>query len=128
MNLVFKKQFFLWTGLLILSSCTKKSLVSDQLKLNVKIQAARLADVPMPFGAQPFLAYISDTSFGYHIKDQIDLVQYYLLELEQNGWRLIGQFDGPEQNLVFEKPHKLLSIIIRQQKDQFLVLILTKNK
>jgi len=128
MNLVLKKQLLL-IGLLVVVSCTKKAQVSDQDRLQVKIQMARLSDVPLPFGSEPVLKYISDNSFGYLVSNQIDLLQYYLVELDQYGWNLIGQFDGQlEQNLIFEKPYKLLSIIIRKQEDKFLVLLFTKDK
>ena len=123
------KKYLLVICLLILSSCVKKSQISDQDRLKIKIQVAHLSDVPMPLGSQPVLKYISDNSFGYLISDQTDLLQYYLVELYQYGWDLIGQFDGQfEQNLIFEKPHKLLSIIIRKQDDQWLVLIFSKEK
>lgn len=127
MILVYKKQFLL-ISLLMLVSCAKKMQFNDQERLNVKIQTARLSDVPMPFGYEPVLDYISEHSFGYLIKSDLDLLQYYLVELDQYGWNLIGQFDGLEQNLIFEKPHKLLSIIIRKQADKHLVLLLSKNK
>ncbi len=127
MILVYKKQFLL-IGLLMLVSCAKKMQFNDQERLNVKIQTARLSDVPMPFGYKPVLDYISEHSFGYLIKSDLDLLQYYLVELDQYGWNLIGQFEGLEQNLIFEKPHKLLSIIIRKQADKHLVLLLSKNK
>ena len=127
MILVYKKQFLL-ISLLMLVSCAKKMQFNDQERLNVKIQTARLSDVPMPFGYEPVLDYISEHSFGYLIKSDLDLLQYYLVELDQYGWNLIGQFEGLEQNLIFEKPHKLLSIIIRKQADKHLVLLLSKNK
>ncbi len=127
MNLVFKKQFLL-ISLLLLLSCKKKLQFNDQERLNVRIQTARLSDVPMPFGYEPVLDYINDHSFGYLVKNDLDLLQYYLIELDQYGWNLIGQFDGLEQNLIFEKPHKLLSIIIRKQDDKSLVLLLSKDK
>jgi hypothetical protein len=129
MNLAFKKQLLL-ICLLVLVSCAKKLQLSDQERLNIKIQIARLSDVPMPFGCEPVLDYINEHSFGYLIKDsdRLDLLQYYLVELDQYGWNLIGQFEGLEQNLIFEKPHKLLSIIIRKQEHKYFVLLLSKNK
>lgn len=112
----------------MLVSCAKKLQLNDQERLNIKIQMARLADVPMPFGFEPVSKHVDDCSFAYLIKDDVDLVTYYLTELDQYGWNLTCQFDGLEQNLIFEKPHKLLSIIIRKQEHKYLVLLLSKNK
>ncbi len=128
MNLVHLKQCLL-ISLIILTACTKRMQLTDQERLRVKIQTARLSDVPIPFGAKPVLAYINDTSFAYLINDsQIDLLQYYTLEMDQSGWNLIGKFSGLEHNLVFEKPYKLVSIMIRKQDKAQFVLILTSDK
>lgn len=128
MKLVHLKKYLLII-LIILTSCTKRIQLSDQERLKIKIQTARLSDVPIPFGAKPMLEYIDDFSFAYLIDDnQIDLLEYYALEMDQNGWQLIGKFRGLEHNLVFEKPYKLMSIIIRKQDKAQFVLILTSDK
>ncbi len=114
--------------MLILASCVKRERLTSQDRLKIKVEQARLFDVPIPFGAEPVLDYVGGQSFGYRISEVVDLSQYYLTKMAQHGWDQVGYFDGIEQNLIFEKPHKLVSIIIRKQQKNSLVLILTSSK
>lgn len=117
--------FFL---ILIFAACIKRERLTSQDRLKIKIEQARLFDVPMPFGAEPVLDYLGDQSFGYRISEGGDLAQYYLTQMALHGWGQVCFFDGIEQNLVFEKPHKLVSVIIRKHQNYSLVLILTSSK
>jgi hypothetical protein len=129
MKLRFVQQFLLCFAILILSSCAKRERFTDQDRLKIKIQLARLADVPMPLGVKPVLDYVGDESFAYTLEDSsLDLASYYCSEMDQYGWNLVGAFQGLEQVLVFEKPHKLVSIVIRKSKDQNFVVIMAINK
>ena len=129
MKLRFFRQFFLCFVSLLLGSCAKRERFTDQDRLKIKIQVARLADVPMPLGIKPVLDYINDDSFGYTLDDvSFDLASYYCSEMDQYGWSLVGVFGGVEQVLVFEKPHKMVSVIIRKHKSHIFVLILAIDR
>lgn len=129
MKLRLVRQFLLCFTVLISCSCAKRDRFTDQDRLKIKIQMARLADVPIPLGSKPLLDYVGDDSFGYTLGDSsLDLSAYYRFEMDQYGWNLVGAFEGVEKVLVFEKPHKLVSITIRKQKNQPFVMILAINK
>lgn len=129
MKLRFLKQFLLCCAIMLVgSSCVKRARFDDRDRLKIKIQLARLADVPIPLGNKPVLEYIDDNSFAYLQDESLDLTAYYRAEMDQYGWNLFGAFEGLEQVLVFEKPHKLVSIVIRKQQDQNFVMILTLDK
>lgn len=114
----------------MLSGCAKsEKRLTDRDRLKIKIHKARLSDVPIPLGAIPQLKLVGEKSFGYLLGvDETDLVSYYQVEMEQHGWRLLGQFDSVEKQLIFEKPHKLSSISIRTNKDKYQVLILISDR
>ena len=115
--------------IMVLVACGKREKLTDSDCLKIKIQTARLSDFPVPLGAKPVLDLISDNSFGYLVSDvELDLLKYYTVEMDQYGWSLVGAFDSVERVLIFEKPHKLASIIIRKQGKHCLVLILTADK
>lgn len=129
MKLHFIRQFLIWFVLLVCFGCIKRERFTDRERLEIKIQLARLADVPMPLGIIPILEYVNDNSFGYlHSDEASGLALYYQTQMDRYGWNLIGVFQGLEYVLVFEKPHKLVSIVIRKQKDQSSVVILTIDK
>jgi hypothetical protein len=117
-----------------LTACSQRKKISDQDTFKIKVQLARLSDVPVPVGIEPVLDWISENSFGYLVQDNlIDLLQYYQLKMDQYGWQLVGLFDGNnlEKQLIFQKPHKLVSISIRKQAstdNSLRVLILSLDK
>lgn len=130
MKLRLLKQFLCCFLILAFSSCAKRDHFTDQDRLKIKVQVARLADVPMPLGIQPELAYVGDNSFAYTLQDvsSLDLASYYRSEMDQYGWNLLGDFDSVEQILIFEKPHKLVSVTIRKQEKRYFVVILAIDR
>jgi hypothetical protein len=117
--------------LISLTSCAKKARVQKKIESNLAlIQQAKIIDVPVPLGVvlDPVLA--SDVSVGYHWNVTAgDAAAYYHLEMAQFGWRLVDQFTGPEELLVFEKPYRSVAISIRPgQQAAVQVLILVKYK
>lgn len=94
-------------------------------------QRVKLVDAPVPMGAHLESALVSDTSVGYHWNvSAAEAVEYYQVEMAQFGWRLVSQFTGPEELLLFEKPYRSMAISVRPQRKSTMVsvLILMKYK
>ena len=88
----------------------------------VRLQEAKMGDIPIPLSATPLPDYFDPSSssivLGYSDKllslEQIK--QFFMQELERSGWLLKEQFCTAHESLIrFKKPHRICIISIRQQ-------------
>jgi hypothetical protein len=99
-----------------------KSQANQQLSDDiVRLQEAKMGDIPLPLSATPLPDYFDPSShstvLGYSDKqlspDQ--LKQFFMQELERSGWLLKEQFSTSHEMLIrFKKPHRICIISIRQ--------------
>jgi hypothetical protein len=81
---------------------------------------ARLSDIAIPIKRVPIKKLLSEYSYAYTTAESIEwLIDFYQREMERLGWELNGKIDGQdypgnEVTLVFNKPHKLTVVSIRQ--------------
>jgi hypothetical protein len=89
----------------------------------VQQQEARLSDVSIPLGSQPRLddIPIHDTAehsfLLYDVADTPErIAQFYKLDMERLGWQL--QYDRmlDPQLLIFEKPHQICTILLKNHE------------
>lgn len=87
-----------------------------------------MADIILPVNF--FSIKSSDSSIEYLTKiDMQELVKYYQENLEIYGWKSVVEFIKDNNVLIYEKPHKFLSIIIMPIKqDISKVIIYTQQK
>jgi len=101
----------------------------------VRQKEAKLSDIPVPLNAEPLQTYFQQTSssknscnnicnniiLGYKIADMypkhrdylLNIVTFYLQEMERLGWKQVAFFDGFEKLIVFKKPSRFCTISIR---------------
>lgn len=109
--------------LTLISGCAKKTGPSlspefAHLPLYTTSQGgARFHDLPLPIQTISHILHEDPCSISLvftHTMAHNDLLVWYLCTTEQLGWRLLSSAQGPQESLlIFEKPHKLLSVSIR---------------
>jgi hypothetical protein len=85
---------------------------------------ARLTDIAIPFGARLLDHYMNgqaqpqETVIGYlSTMKQVDVLAFYTEHMERLGWSCASHVRGYEQFLLFEKPERLCSVVIRSVTD-----------
>lgn len=91
----------------------------DALAL-VRQQEAKCVDVPIPLQTEPAFEYMQNTQdnaslcLAYKTAMSLEeLYAFYRAQMELQGWRTIGCFQGKETLLICEKPTKICSISMR---------------
>ncbi len=85
----------------------------------IRLQEAKMSDLPIPISSKPIPEYFDPTSsvtmLGYKDKDLSagDIKTFYICEMERLGWEIKEQFDGYESQLRFKKPNRTCMISIR---------------
>jgi len=81
---------------------------------------ARLADIAIPFGAQLLNQYAdstkqhNETVLGYVTTMLVaDVASFYIEQMERLGWSCASHIRGYEQLLLFERPERSCSVVIR---------------
>jgi hypothetical protein len=81
---------------------------------------ARLTDIAIPFGARLLDHYMNgegqqqETVLGYlSTMPLADVVAFYTEHMERLGWSCASHVRGHEQLLLFEKPERSCSVVIR---------------
>ena len=86
-----------------------------------------MSDVPAPLNLYSISS--SNNSLNYSINcEKAELIKFYQENLEIYGWKEIVIFDEQNTILIYEKPHKFLSILIMASKDVLKVSVYTKEK
>jgi len=111
---------YLLSGLLLfLPSCAFLQKKQSQSRLLSKEQEAQLTDVPVMFDfvqcVQPQLSDQADVLHFESPSSRQEIVMFYEQEMERLGWRPIKTLDDTcqESVLLFEKPHNLAVVIVR---------------
>ena len=117
--------------LLVLPACTKQSERAHEPKKHsdhyVRVQEARLNDVPFPLGSEPLPQFFTGDEQAEISADNImlayannrkqeDLMLFYQQEMERLGWRHVGYITRSETLLHFDKPSRFCTISLRPGK------------
>lgn len=152
-----KRFFVLIAGMMLLSSCgAKRQAGKEQKNLrktnryiarqldtkdtaafdNVRLQEAKMADIPIPLSAKPLPEYFDPANpviiLGYEdtILSPAGIENFYVKEMERLGWQPKEQFIGYESKLRFIKPQRSCLITVRfdehNQCTQFVISTGTK--
>lgn len=103
-------------------SVKKKKILS--FAEDVRLQEAKLSDIPMLFNAVPLPDYYNDLDgnimLGYQSNSSREyVIDFYDKEMERLGWHKIAFFHGHESLFYFEKPKRLCIISIRSSNQMF---------
>ena len=101
----------------------------------VRLQEARLADIPVPLHAKPLPKFFADENnargviLGYSCKlDSKEIAAFYQQEMDRLGWRRAASCDGIESLFYFEKPTRFCSVSLRpQRKNNTHIVIVTSD-
>jgi|GEM_PF-1364545 len=89
-----------------------------------KQQEARLIDIPLPLQIEPDYRY----SIAYEQHGPLyaftvamsheQILEFYRIEMEREGWKLVGSYADIESVMIFNKPTRVCVITIHTQKKQ----------
>ncbi len=85
----------------------------------VRLQEAKMVDIPIPLSAEPLPEYFDPASptimLGYEdtTLSPAGIEDFYMKEMERLGWKSKEQFIGYESKLRFTKPERSCFISIR---------------
>ncbi len=93
------------------------------------LDEARLIDIPFPVGSKLYYQENPEYSDSHatalyfaHDSHLVSLEQFYQSEMERLGWNQLSEFGISDQIvLVFEKPHKICTLIIKPQKVELFI-------
>lgn len=102
-----------------------KKLDTDSSALNgVRLQEAKMVDIPIPLSAAPLPEYFDPDNptiiLGYEDKtlSPAGIEDFYAKEMERLGWQAKEQFIGYESKLRFTKPERSCLISIRFDEEK----------
>ncbi|KKP35789.1 MAG: hypothetical protein UR26_C0002G0089 [candidate division TM6 bacterium GW2011_GWF2_32_72] len=121
-------KFLLILPLVILSSCggaKKIKKTNEVISRNAiwRQYEAKCADVAIPLDSKPLIENFGmdkeeeQTNFAYACSlEKMELLDFYIKEMERLGWSLIKKFDSDLEALLnFEKPSKVCSVSLRDR-------------
>lgn len=94
----------------------KKSFVSVQ---EIRRLEAKYSDLPIPLNAVPIPAHCvynpadnEQIKLAYHCSDTIDSIGLFFDQMME-GWQEIGRFAGDELLIIYQRPDRWCSILIK---------------
>lgn len=114
--------------ILFIAGCTRRGPVvsSEFAHYPSFTEEARFVDIPLPLQVSSRVLYQSDQAMSLifaHAYPTEEFVPWYRQEAERLGWKELSMALGDiESLLIFEKPHKVLSISLRRNNQVVVTL------